>query len=94
VPNVEVSLSPIDRWVMRIFFNLAAKGTIDPIATPHPIVSDVKVRRAIQMAIDVETIGKEFFRGYAKQVWTGSSDRPTSAILPRPAYSRMMPTTC
>jgi peptide/nickel transport system substrate-binding protein len=67
---VEVSLSPIDRWVMRIVFNLAAKGTTDAEATPHPILSDVRVRQAIRMAIDVDTIGKEFFHGFAKPAWS------------------------
>ena len=69
-PNVEVSLSPYNRWVMRIFFNLAAKGTTDPVATPHPILSDLRVRQAIRAAIDVDTISKEFFLGYAKPAWT------------------------
>jgi peptide/nickel transport system substrate-binding protein len=70
VPNVNVSLSPDNRWVMRIFFNLAEKGTTDPVASPHPILSNVKVRQAIRMAIDVDTITKEFFYGYAKPNWT------------------------
>jgi peptide/nickel transport system substrate-binding protein len=69
-PNVEVSLSPYNRWVMRIFFNLAAKGTTDPAATPHPILSDLRVRKAIRAAIDVDTISKEFFLDYAKPAWT------------------------
>jgi peptide/nickel transport system substrate-binding protein len=68
--NVQVSLSTIDRWVMRIVFNLAAKGTTDPVASPHPILSDVRVRRAIRMGIDTETISQQFWYGYAKQVWT------------------------
>ena len=59
-----------NRWVMRIFFNLAAKGTTDPVATPHPILSDLRVRQAIRAAIDVDTISKEFFLGYAKPAWT------------------------
>jgi peptide/nickel transport system substrate-binding protein len=67
---VQVSLSTVDRWVMRIFFNLAAKGTTDPVATPHPILSDIRVRRAIRMGIDVETIAKSFWFGYADKVWT------------------------
>ncbi|OGN94077.1 MAG: hypothetical protein A2Y88_13340 [Chloroflexi bacterium RBG_13_48_10] len=84
---VEVSLSPVDRWVMRIFFNLAAKGTTDPEATPHPIVSDVRVRRAIRMAIDVETIGREFFRGYADPVWTEFFRPPYNVCdIPQPIY--------
>jgi peptide/nickel transport system substrate-binding protein len=69
-PNVEVSLSPYNRWVMRIYFNLAAKGTTDPVATPHPILSDLRVRQAIRAAIDVDTITKEFFLDYAKPAWT------------------------
>ncbi len=69
-PNVEVEPSPTNRFVMRIFFNLAAKGTTDPAATPHPILSDVRVRQAIRAAIDVDTISKEFFLGYAQPAWT------------------------
>ena len=84
---VEVSLSPVDRWVMRIFFNLAAKGKTDAEATPHPILSDVRVRRAIRMAIDVETIGKEFFHGYANQVWTEFFRPPYNVCdIPKPDY--------
>jgi peptide/nickel transport system substrate-binding protein len=87
VTNVEVSLSPVDRWVMRIFFNLAANGETDPVAAPHPIVSDVRVRRAIQMAIDVETIGEEFFHGYAKPVWTEFFRPPYNVCdVPQPLY--------
>jgi len=69
-PDVEVNPSPTNRFVMRIFFNLAAKGTTDPVATPHPILSDVRVRQAIRAAIDVDTISKEFFLGYAQPAWT------------------------
>ena len=84
---VEVSLSPVDRWVMRIFFNLAAKGTTDAEATPHPVLSDVRVRRAIRMAIDVETIGKEFFLGYADPVWTEFFRPPFNVCdIPKPVY--------
>jgi peptide/nickel transport system substrate-binding protein len=68
--NVEVNPSPSNRFVMRIFFNLAAKGTTDPVATPHPILSDLRVRQAIRAAIDVDTISREFFLGYAKPAWT------------------------
>lgn len=53
-PNVQLSVSPFPRWVLRLFFNLAAKGSVDAAASPHPILSDVRVRQAIRMAIDVE----------------------------------------
>jgi peptide/nickel transport system substrate-binding protein len=86
-PNVEVSLSPYTRWVMRIVFNLAAKGTTDPVATPHPILSDVRVRRAIRMAIDPETISKEFFLGYANVEWTEFFRPPYNICnIPKPAF--------
>ena len=70
VPSVEVQPSPNGRFVMRIFYNLAAKGTTDPVASPHPILSDLNVRRAIRMAIDVDTIAQEFFLGIAQPVWS------------------------
>jgi peptide/nickel transport system substrate-binding protein len=85
-PNVKISQSPYNRWVMRLFFNLAAKGTTDPTATPHPILSDVKVRRAIRMAIDVDTISKEFFLGYAKPAWTEFFRPPYQCDIPRPKF--------
>ncbi len=85
-PNVEVSISPNSRWVFRLFFNLAAKGTTDPVATPHPILSDVRVRRAIRMAIDVDKIGKEFFLGYAQPIWTEFFREPYVCNIPRPKY--------
>jgi peptide/nickel transport system substrate-binding protein len=87
VSNVDVSLSKIDRWVMRIVFNLAAKGTTDAVATPHPILSDVRVRRAIRMAIDTETITQQFWYGYAKQVWTEFFRPPYDGCnIPKPVY--------
>ncbi|NJD60650.1 MAG: hypothetical protein C3F13_17010 [Anaerolineales bacterium] len=84
---VQVSLSPVDRWVMRIFFNLAAKGTTDPVATPHPILSDVRVRQAIRMGIDVDTISKTFWYDYAKKVWTEFFRPPYNVCdIPEPKY--------
>jgi peptide/nickel transport system substrate-binding protein len=87
VSNVEVSLSTIDRWTMRIFFNFAAKGTTDPAATPHPILSDVRVRKAIRMAIDIDTISQQFWYGYAKPVWTEFFRPPYNKCdVPKPVY--------
>jgi peptide/nickel transport system substrate-binding protein len=86
-PNLTISVAPFNRWVMRIFFNLAAKGTTDPVATPHPVFSDVRVRRAVRMAIDVDTITKEFFFGYAKPTWTEFFRPPyNNCNIPRPIY--------
>jgi len=86
VQNVEVSVSPYNRWVMRLYFNLSAKGTNDPVATPHPILSDVNVRRAIRMAIDVDTISQEFFLGYAQPAWTEFFRPPYQCSVARPAF--------
>lgn len=86
VPNVEISTSPNNRWVMRLFMNLAARGTTDSQATPHPILSDVRVRRAIRMAIDVEELSNEIFLGYSKPVWTEFFREPYVCDVPQPKY--------
>ena len=68
--NVKVSISPNDRFVMRLFMNTAAKGSTDAAAKPHPVLSDVNVRQAIRMAIDADTISKQIFLGFSKPAWT------------------------
>jgi peptide/nickel transport system substrate-binding protein len=83
---VKVSLSPTDRWVMRLYFNLAAKGTVDASATPHPILSDVNVRKAIRAAVDVDTITQEIFFGLATPTWTEFFRPPYQCEISRPAY--------
>jgi len=85
-PNVQVSISPYPRWVLRLFFNLAAKGTVDPVATPHPILSDLRVRQAIRMAVDVDTISTQIFYGYGTPVWTELFRPPYACDIPRPKY--------
>jgi peptide/nickel transport system substrate-binding protein len=85
-PNVRVSQSPTSRWVMRLFPNEAAKGSTDPSASPHPILSDPRVRRAIRMAIDVDTLSQEIFLGYGQPVWTEFFRAPYTCDIARPAY--------
>jgi peptide/nickel transport system substrate-binding protein len=88
VPTVEVQPSPKGRFVMRLYYNLAAKGTTDPVASPHPILSDVNVRRAIRMAIDVDTISREFFMGIAQPVWSEFFRPPYDVCdIARPEYN-------
>lgn len=84
---VKVSLSPTDRWVMRLYFNLAEKGTVDASATPHPILSDVNVRKAIRAAVDVDTIASEIFYGLATPTWTEFFRPPYQCEVARPAYN-------
>jgi peptide/nickel transport system substrate-binding protein len=71
---------------MRIVPNLAARGELDPVENPHPILSDVQVRKAIRMAIDVDTIVDEIFLGYSKPVWTEFFRPPYICDVPRPEY--------
>jgi len=85
--NVSVSVSPNSRWVLRLFPNLAARGTVDPEATPHPILSDVRVRQAIRQAIDVELISQQIFYGYGTPVWTEFFRPPYNTCnIPRPVF--------
>jgi peptide/nickel transport system substrate-binding protein len=84
--NVEVSISPSNRWVMRLFPNQAAKGTTDPASSPHPILADVRVRQAIRMAVDVDTISQQIFLGYGVPVWTEFYREPYVCDIPRPQF--------
>jgi peptide/nickel transport system substrate-binding protein len=84
--TAKVSLSPTDRWVMRLFMNEAAKGTTDAATHPHPILSDVRVRQAIRMAVDVDTINTEIFHGLAHPTWTEFFRPPYACEIPRPVF--------
>jgi peptide/nickel transport system substrate-binding protein len=87
VSNVKLSVSPTSRWVMRLFINLAAKGTTDPVATPNPFFGDARVRQAIRMAIDVDKITSSVWYGYAQPVWTEFFRPPYNTCnIPRPKY--------
>jgi peptide/nickel transport system substrate-binding protein len=81
---VEFQKSPTERWVMRLIPNLTAPG--DP-ETPHPFLSDVQVRHAIRMAIDVDTIVDEVFLGMGEPVWTEFFRPPYNVCdIPKPVF--------
>ena len=84
--NVEMSFAPNERWVMRLIPNLAARGEVDSETYPHPILSDVNVRHALRMAIDVDTITEDIFLGYSSPVWTEFFRPPYECEIPKPAY--------
>jgi peptide/nickel transport system substrate-binding protein len=84
--NVNVSFAPNERWVMRLIPNLAARGEIDSETYPHPILSDVQVRQALRMAIDVDTITEDIFMGYSTPVWTEFFRPPYECEIPKPAF--------
>ncbi|MBG7609571.1 MAG: peptide ABC transporter substrate-binding protein [Anaerolineae bacterium] len=76
--------SPTERWVMRLTPNMYVKG--DP-ETPHPFLSDKRVRQALRMAVDVDTIVDDVFLGYGVPVWTEFFRPPfNSCDIPRPTY--------
>jgi peptide/nickel transport system substrate-binding protein len=85
--NVEVSFAPNDRWVMRLFLNGAAKGEVDPVEFPHPILSDVRVRQALRMALDIDTISEEIFKGYSNPVWHEFFRAPYECEIERPEFN-------
>ena len=84
--NVNVSFAPNERWVMRLIPNLATRGEIDSETYPHPILSDVQVRQALRMAIDVDTITEDIFLGYSTPVWTEFFRPPYECEIPKPAF--------
>jgi peptide/nickel transport system substrate-binding protein len=84
--NVKVSVSPTNRWVLRLWPNRAVRGEINPETKPHPIFADVAVRQAMRMAIDVDTIAKTAFRGYSAPTWTEFHRDPYKCEIPRPEY--------
>ena len=86
-PNAKVSISPTGRFVMRLFINLAAKGSTDAAAKPNPFFSDVRVRQAIRDAINVEQITGSVWHGFAVPVWTEFSRPPYNTCnVPQPKY--------
>ncbi len=84
--TVKVSVSPSNRWVLRLWPNRAARGETDP-NIPHPIFADPVVRQAMRMAIDVDTINKTAFNGYSTPVWTEFHRNPYKCDIPRPEYN-------
>lgn len=83
---IDFSVAPTERWVMRLIPNLAAYGEMDPETAPHPFLSDVRVRQAIRMAIDVDTIVNEINYGNGRPMWTEFFRPPYECDVPRPAY--------
>lgn len=85
--NVKVSISPTNRFVMRLFINLAEKGTTDAQESPNPFFADVRVRQAIRAAINVDAISNAVWYGYAKPVWTEFFRPPYNKCdIPRPKF--------
>jgi peptide/nickel transport system substrate-binding protein len=86
-PTVKISFSPTRRWVMRLIPNLAARGEMDALKNPHPIFADLRVRRAMQMAIDVDQIIKDIWHGLPEVVWTEFFRPPYICQVDQPRYN-------
>jgi len=84
--NIYVSFAPTERWVFRLIPNLVERSTVDPAGPPHPVLGDVQVRKAIQAAVDVDTIINTVFLGYPKPVWTEFFRPPYTCEISPPAY--------
>jgi len=84
--NVSLLLAPTERWVMRLIPNMAAYGETDAVEYPHPFLSDARVRQAIRMAVDVDTILEEIFLGYGHPVHTEFFRDPYICDVPAPSY--------
>jgi peptide/nickel transport system substrate-binding protein len=86
--HVEVSFSTFGRWLVRLWPNQAAKGHIDAEEYPHPIFSDVRVRQAMRMAIDVDSIVEGVWGedGLVEAVWTDFYREPWTCDVPKPEY--------
>ena len=82
--TVKWAKSPTERWVMRLIPNLTVPGDE---TQPHPFLSDVRVRRAMRMAVDVDTILSEVFMGHGEPVWTEFFRPPYDVCdIPRPPF--------
>jgi peptide/nickel transport system substrate-binding protein len=80
--------APTERWVMKLFFNTKARGeTPFEEETPHPILADKRVRQALRMSVDVDTIINDIFLGFGEPVWTDFFRPPfNSCGIPRPEF--------
>ena len=85
--GTKYAVSPTERWVMRLFMNQAEYGYTDPVEHPHAFFSQLEVRQAVQMAIDVDTILEEIFLGHGEPVWTEMFRPPYNVCdIPRPDF--------
>jgi peptide/nickel transport system substrate-binding protein len=86
--HINVSFSAFGRWLVRLWPNQAEKGYIDAAEHPHPIFSDVRVRQAMRMAIDVDAIVEGVWgtEGLVEAVWTDFYREPWLCDVAKPEY--------
>jgi len=71
-----------DMWVLRMGFNLSNGGELD---SPHPILSDKRVRKAIQLAVDPNLINEGVLNGMGvvmpHELFRGSTACPKPELI-------------
>jgi len=83
------AVSPTERWVMKLFPNTKARGeTPYEEVTPHAFLADKRVRHALRMAVDVDTVINDIFLGFGEPVWSEFFRPPfeDSCGIPRPVF--------
>jgi len=83
------AVSPTERWVMKLFPNTKAWGdTPYEESIPHAFLADKRVRHALRMAIDVDTLIEDIFLGFGEPVWSEFFRPPfeDSCGIPRPVF--------
>ncbi len=76
---IDFHVSPVKRWIMQLWINLTARGAADPVGSPHPVFSDVRVRQAMRIAIDVDS--------HTLGIWPGGSYPNIWTQFFRPPYN-------
>jgi len=86
--HIGVSKATATRWLVHLWFNLAAYGEIDPVEFPHPVLSDVRVRQAMRMAMDIESVVAGVWPdGSIKYIWTEFFRPPYNECdIPKPVF--------
>ncbi|MGD9145164.1 MAG: peptide ABC transporter substrate-binding protein [Anaerolineae bacterium] len=86
--NVEISDAEFGRWLVHMWPNLAAKGSIDAEADPHPIFSDLRVRQAMRMGVNADEILEGVWgdSGMMTVQWTEFYREPYKCDVPKPEY--------
>jgi peptide/nickel transport system substrate-binding protein len=85
-PGIVISEAPTSRWLVHLWPNLAARGTFDATETPHPVLSDLNVRKAIRMAISIDEIVDGPMLGLAEPKWSEFNRDPWNCDIPEPAF--------
>jgi peptide/nickel transport system substrate-binding protein len=86
--HISYDAATATRWLVHLWFNLASYGEIDPVASPHPVLSDVRVRQAMRMALDTDSVAAGVWPdGSIKHVWTEFFRPPYNECdIPKPVF--------